>query len=74
MIELLGKENVKINTDQMSEIMTILKKEKEMFEEEKREKSKEKPSVAMTTDTAVKAGVATAFAAKAVDAKEQPKL
>lgn len=36
LIDLLGSENVKLNAEQLAEIMLILKKEKELDEEEKR--------------------------------------
>ena len=42
MIELLGKENVKVNKDQMSNIMKMLRKEELIEQNDKEEKKKEK--------------------------------
>ena len=35
MIELLGRENIKLSTEQIVEVMSVLRKEKEILEEEK---------------------------------------
>lgn len=50
-IELLGKENIKLNSEQMSEIMSVLRKEKAILEEEKQQKQEErKQNAAASTD------------------------
>lgn len=51
LIDLLGSENVKLNAEQLAEIMLILKKEKELDEEEKRIKKLQQQQTSTTTKT-----------------------
>lgn len=48
LIDLLGSENVKLNAEQLAEIMLILKKEKELDEEEKRTKKLQQQQISTT--------------------------
>lgn len=45
-IDLLGKENVKLNAEQLAEIMVLLKKEKDLEDEEKKIKKQQQVSAA----------------------------